>query len=387
MLIEQIRSRPTCDVNGIIGGYTGEGTKTVIPAEARAKISFRLVGDQDPEQIREAFDAFVRARIPADCTVEFIQLQGLARDPACPTTCRRSEGRQGGADARSGARDAVTIGAGGSIPIVGDFKRMLGIDTLLVGFGLDDDRIHSPNEKYDLTSFHKGTRSWARILAALAAKRTGKAEARGGLPPVSWRSVLTSLLRRRRPGAGLSYRAEGGAPARYRFETRARGYCYLPPRRPGDFDARLASLGTRPRFSILTPVYNVERRFLEAAVASVTAQWYPDWELILVDDAGTEPETRAALATIADPRITVRRNPENRGIAATTNAALALAQGDYVVFLDHDDELPPDCLYELARAIDRTRGPTTLYSDEDKVDPEGLFSGPFFKPDWSPDGC
>ena len=202
--------------------------------------------------------------------------------------------------------------------------------------------------------------------------------------PPSWRSVLTGLLRRRLPGAGLSYRAEAGAPARYRFETRARGYCYLPPRRPEDLEARLAALRSRPRFSILTPVYNVERRFLEAAVTSVTAQWYPDWELILIDDAGTEPQTRAGLAAIADPRITVGRNPENRGIAATTNAALARAQGDYVVFLDHDDALTPDCLYELALAIDRT-GADFLYSDEDKIDTQGLFSGPFFKPDWSPD--
>jgi GT2 family glycosyltransferase len=183
---------------------------------------------------------------------------------------------------------------------------------------------------------------------------------------------------------GLSFRSEAGEPPRYRFEKSAQPYCYLPPRRPADLEARLAALRTRPRFSILTPVYNVERRFLEAAVASVTAQWYPDWELILIDDAGTDPGTRAGLEAISDPRITVGRNPENRGIAGTTNAALARAQGDYVVFLDHDDELTPDCLYELALAIDRT-GADFLYSDEDKIDAEGLFSLPFFKPDWSPD--
>src|SRR6185295_8940184 len=72
LLIEQISTRPTCDVNGIIGGYTGEGAKTVIPAEASAKVSFRLVGQQDPTKIRDAFRAFVRARLPEDCTVEFI---------------------------------------------------------------------------------------------------------------------------------------------------------------------------------------------------------------------------------------------------------------------------------------------------------------------------
>ena len=160
-------SRPTCDVNGIWGGYTGEGAKTVIPAEASAKISFRLVGDQEPAKIREAFHAFVRARLPADCKVEFVGgdsgAPAIALDWNMP---QLAEARA--ALTQEWGREALLIGSGGSIPIVGDFKRLLGIDTLLIGFGLDDDRIHSPNEKYDLTSFHKGTRSWARILAALA---------------------------------------------------------------------------------------------------------------------------------------------------------------------------------------------------------------------------
>jgi amidohydrolase len=168
LVIEQISSRPTCDVNGIWGGYTGPGAKTVIPAEASAKISFRLVGDQKPAKIREAFHAFVRSRLPADCKVEFV-----GRDAGAPAIAL-DWGMPQLAAARAAltqewGREALLISCGGSIPIVGDFKRLLGIDTLLIGFGLDDDRIHSPNEKYDLVSFHKGTRSWARILAALAA--------------------------------------------------------------------------------------------------------------------------------------------------------------------------------------------------------------------------
>ncbi|MBV9079264.1 MAG: M20/M25/M40 family metallo-hydrolase, partial [Methylobacteriaceae bacterium] len=167
MVIEQIQSRPTCDVNGIVGGYTGEGSKTVIPGEARAKISFRLVGDQDPAAISAAFEAFVRARIPADCSVEILD-HSSARAIQLPYDMP-ALGKAREALAAEWGREAVTIGSGGSIPIVGDFKRTLGLDTLLVGFGLDDDRVHSPNEKYDLSSFNKGARSWARILGALAA--------------------------------------------------------------------------------------------------------------------------------------------------------------------------------------------------------------------------
>ena len=166
MLIEQIQSRPTCDVNGIIGGYTGEGTKTVIAGQASCKISFRLVDDQDPAAISRAFEAFVRERIPADCSVELIRHKG-SRAIALPFDMPDLTRAQAALHAEWG-KAPVTIGSGGSIPIVGDFKRMLGMDTLLIGFGLDDDRVHSPNEKYDLSSFHKGTRSWARILAALA---------------------------------------------------------------------------------------------------------------------------------------------------------------------------------------------------------------------------
>jgi acetylornithine deacetylase/succinyl-diaminopimelate desuccinylase-like protein len=165
--LESLWSRPTCEVNGIAGGYTGEGTKTVLPAKASAKITCRLVNKQNPERIAEAFRAFVTSRLPPDVKAEFISHQG---SPAISLPIKNQALRI----ARRALeveweKPAALVGSGGSIPIVGSFKRELNLDSLLVGFALDDDRIHSPNEKYDRTSFHKGARSWARILAAIGA--------------------------------------------------------------------------------------------------------------------------------------------------------------------------------------------------------------------------
>jgi acetylornithine deacetylase/succinyl-diaminopimelate desuccinylase-like protein len=166
MLIEMITTRPTAEVNGIIGGYTGEGAKTVIPGEASAKVSFRLVGEQNPEKIRDAFRAFVRSRLPADCKVEFGNF-GLA-PPIQLSFDNPALNKARAVLAEEWGHKAVAVGAGGSIPIVADFKSVLGMDSLLVGFALDDDRVHSPNEKFDLKCYHKGIRSWARILDALS---------------------------------------------------------------------------------------------------------------------------------------------------------------------------------------------------------------------------
>ncbi|MDZ7824640.1 MAG: M20/M25/M40 family metallo-hydrolase [Ahrensia sp.] len=164
--LELTWARPTAEVNGIHGGYTGEGFKTVIASEASAKVSFRLVGKQDPHAIRENFRQFVKDRLPEDCSAEFHAHGGspaiqLPYDSPLLTRAK---------DVLSDEwpKAAVMIGMGGSIPIVGDFQTMLGMDSLLVGFAQSDDRIHSPNEKYNLNSFHKGQRSWARILHALA---------------------------------------------------------------------------------------------------------------------------------------------------------------------------------------------------------------------------
>jgi acetylornithine deacetylase/succinyl-diaminopimelate desuccinylase-like protein len=165
-VLEMVWSRPTCDVNGIVGGYTAAGSKTVLPAQASAKFSFRLVGKQNPEAVEESFHTFARQRLPPDCHAEFIShgASGALQLPVASealTRARRALQQEWG-------KEPVLVGCGGSIPIVGMFKHDLGMDALMIGFGLEDDRIHSPNEKYELSSFRKGARSWARVLDALA---------------------------------------------------------------------------------------------------------------------------------------------------------------------------------------------------------------------------
>ncbi|NTF59985.1 M20/M25/M40 family metallo-hydrolase [Rhizobium rhizogenes] len=165
-VLELTWARPTAEVNGIWGGYTGAGFKTVIAAKASAKVSFRLVGQQNPAAIRDSFRAYVRSKLPADCSVEFHEHGAspaihLSYDSPVLTKAKSALSNEW-------PKPAIVIGMGGSIPIVGDFQKMLGMESLMVGFGLADDRIHSPNEKYELRSYHKGIRSWIRILDALA---------------------------------------------------------------------------------------------------------------------------------------------------------------------------------------------------------------------------
>ncbi len=164
--LERLWARPTADVNGIWGGYQGAGAKTVIPADAGAKVSFRLVPGQDPARIRVSFEEFVRARAPADARVD-VTVFGSGPGIEIPTESRFVR-EAAAALADEYGRQPAMIGSGGSIPVVETFKRELGLDTLLMGFGLEDDQVHSPNEKFELTCFHKGMRSHARLLARLA---------------------------------------------------------------------------------------------------------------------------------------------------------------------------------------------------------------------------
>lgn len=166
--LELVWARPTAEVNGIAGGYAGPGFKTVIPAEATAKVSFRLVGAQDHKAVWAAFEAHVRARLPEDCEVAFTSDLGA---PAVATPYDGPDLRAAAAalEAEWG-RETAIVGGGGSIPAAGALQARLGLAPLLIGFAREDDQVHAPNEKYDLESFEKGARSWVRVLAALAAR-------------------------------------------------------------------------------------------------------------------------------------------------------------------------------------------------------------------------
>lgn len=164
--LERVWARPTCDVNGIWGGYQGKGAKTVLPAQGGAKVSMRLVPDQDPKEIAELFIRHIRSIAPPGVTVEVEDLHGAspvlidAQGPIVEAAMDAMEDVWG--------KRPVRIREGGSIPIVSTFSQVLEVPVLLLGFGLSDDRLHSPNEKFDLPNFYGGIRSVARMLDRIA---------------------------------------------------------------------------------------------------------------------------------------------------------------------------------------------------------------------------
>jgi acetylornithine deacetylase/succinyl-diaminopimelate desuccinylase-like protein len=164
--LERLWARPTCDINGIWGGYSGPGTKTVIAAEAGAKVSFRLVPGQDPQAVIDGFKSFMQARVPADAKLEFTVL-GSGEGIEIPMDSKFVQAAAA-ALADEYGKPAVMIGCGGSIPVVETMQRELGLDSVLMGFGLSDDQVHSPNEKFDVRCFRQGMRSHARLLGKCA---------------------------------------------------------------------------------------------------------------------------------------------------------------------------------------------------------------------------
>lgn len=160
-------ARPTAEINGIIGGYTGPGAKTVIPSQASAKVSFRLVDDQDSHQITRAFFAWLEERTPPGCRWAF-EDHGGGAPATCATDSPTLSAAAKAIEQGCGVAPAM-IKTGGSIPVAGLLKETLGLETVFMGFGLEDDRVHSPNEKFELDCFRMGARAHVALIEQLRA--------------------------------------------------------------------------------------------------------------------------------------------------------------------------------------------------------------------------
>ena len=164
--LERRWARPTCDVNGILGGYTGSGPKTIVPSKAAAKITCRLVPDQNPQKLTSALESFLRENLRPGLRMEFQSSHGatpLLFDADSPFMAAARKAIQ-----RSFGVEPVMIREGGSIPVVATFRDLLGIDTLLLGWGQDTDNLHSPNERFRLEDFHRGIRASAALWHELS---------------------------------------------------------------------------------------------------------------------------------------------------------------------------------------------------------------------------
>ncbi len=165
--LERRWTRPTCDINGIVSGYTGEGPKTIVPSKASAKITCRLVPNQNPRKILDSLETFLRDQCPAGLKFEFLRFhgcEGFVLDPTSPWISAASEA----VEAAFG-KSPVFIREGGSIPVVSSFQQILGIDTLLLGWGRNTDNLHSPDEHFHGEDFHNGTLASAYLWQKLGA--------------------------------------------------------------------------------------------------------------------------------------------------------------------------------------------------------------------------
>lgn len=232
---------------------------------------------------------------------------------------------------------------------------------------------------------HRASRSWA--LSHMLARASGS---RGG-SIVRGFTFLVDVLRQ-----GISKAADAlmtdyqrqVLPAQAaEYETWAARYDTLTATQMDELRARLTDAADAPLISILLPVYQTPDRWLRKCIDSVIAQVYPAWELCIVDDASPDSRVMATLEEYArrDDRIRIMRRSVNGHISAASNSALELARGDYVALLDHDDQLRPHALFEVAQAIMRSPGLALVYSDEDKLDASGCRMDPYFKPGWDPD--
>ena len=232
-------------------------------------------------------------------------------------------------------------------------------------------------------------------LATDVAQTSAEPRAVWGEPRLEWQRPIREIIHLVRDVSGLLARGHLLAAARIvhgRLSASSHPSTYqmwlsqhtTTDHRLQEMRALSEAFTFRPLVSIVTPVYNTDARWLRACVESVRRQAYPYWQLCLADDGSTRQETQDVLRELAgDPRIAIHTLPANAGIAAASNAALALATGEFVAFLDHDDEIPPEALFEVVSHLNRHPDADFIYSDEDKLEPDGTRTGVYFKPDWS----
>jgi GT2 family glycosyltransferase len=202
------------------------------------------------------------------------------------------------------------------------------------------------------------------------------------VPEVSLRDLL-----RRGPGLVSRGRGEGPGHPKPSYQEWARAFAAMSSQDRDRVVEAVDRWAYRPRISVVMPVWNTPERFLRRAVESVIAQVYPEWELCVVDDASTSAAVTRVLTEYSesDPRIRILRRERNGHISRASNDGVAMASGEFVTFLDHDDELAPEALAQVVHALNQDRELDLIYTDEDKIDAEGRRFDPNLKPDWSPE--
>ncbi|MCI0501190.1 MAG: glycosyltransferase, partial [Epsilonproteobacteria bacterium] len=161
-------------------------------------------------------------------------------------------------------------------------------------------------------------------------------------------------------------------------------YQYIEPILTTEIKKEIDNFLQKPLISIIMPVYNVDPKWLDLAIKSVENQWYENWELCIADDKSTKKETIRYLKNINNPKIKIKFLETNLNISGASNEALSLATGEFIALMDNDDEITPDALHEVVKAINET-GAEFIYSDEDKLEMNGNCINPYFKPDYSYD--
>src|SRR5262245_60461260 len=229
-----------------------------------------------------------------------------------------------------------------------------------------------------------------RILPGPVRRILDKVQSGEAFDPRRWKvwskRLVYRFLRKSRPSEPphLSPRRTSRPDERSAYDARIANND-MTPRLRAIYTEQAGAFRYRPKFSILMPVYNVEVRWLRAAVKSVRDQVYDNWELCLADDASTKPELLEYMRGLAsNPRIKVVFRPENGHICRATNSAAELATGEFVAFMDNDDALAPDALFHYARLLQDHSDADLIYSDEDKIDADDRRYDPQLKPDWSP---